>query len=57
MVETLKIYRDTRLAGRLRQDDTGGLEFKYAAEWLSDTSAIPLSIRPGPGRVTRCTPA
>lgn len=45
MAETLDVCWGTKLAGRLRQGDRGGLEFQYVPEWLSDTDAIPVSLR------------
>lgn len=45
MAETLNVYRETQLIGRLHQDAKGGFAFQYDPKWLSDTGAIPLSIR------------
>lgn len=45
MTETLNVYWETKLAGRLRQGEKGGFEFQYASEWLADAGAIPVSIR------------
>src|SRR5438874_1843039 len=43
MSRTLDVYLHRDFAGNLIQDDDGRLIFKYAASWLEDSAARPLS--------------
>lgn len=45
MSDTLNVYWGTKLAGRLRQEEAGRFEFQYDPNWLTDTEAIPISVR------------
>jgi serine/threonine-protein kinase HipA len=43
MARALDVYLNTDLAGHLTQDDDGDMSFQYAASWLQQPDAIPLS--------------
>jgi len=45
MSSKLNVYWGVKLAGHLREDDAGRVEFQYAPGWLSDGEAMPISIR------------
>jgi serine/threonine-protein kinase HipA len=45
MSGVLNVYWGTKLAGRLREDEGGHLEFLYESSWLGDPEAAPISIR------------
>lgn len=53
-MKRLTVYLNGARVGALDEDDSGLLEFRYAAEWTSRTDAIPLSrslpLQPEPFR-------
>ena len=55
MARVLDVYLGPRLAGHFTQDDSGSLWFAYAADWLADARAVPLS-RSLPLRADRSSP-
>lgn len=44
MTRALSVWWDGRVAGTLKLTDTGSLSFAYAADWLADPRAQPLSV-------------
>lgn len=55
MARTLDVYLAHDLVGRLTQDDHGQMEFEYAASWLENDGAFPIShsLPMRPERFTR----
>ena len=43
MARTLHVYLGQELVGRLEQDRSGAMRFRYADSWLAKESAVPLS--------------
>jgi serine/threonine-protein kinase HipA len=60
MARVLDVYLGPRLAGHFTQDDSGSLWFAYAADWLADARAVPLSrslpLRAEPYERNQCRP-
>jgi serine/threonine-protein kinase HipA len=40
----LNVYLNARLAGQLRRDTSGAINFKYDRDWLTWDNAIPVSL-------------
>lgn len=45
MSDRLDVCLGSKLAGRLRRDEAGRLEFRYAPDWLAAAEASPISAR------------
>lgn len=45
MNKNLQVYWEKNIVGRLWQDERGDFFFQYAAEWVSNPLAVPLSAR------------
>lgn len=60
MSNTLSVWWDEAVVGTLRVDRHGEMRFVYAADWLADSSRLPVSIslpkRPEPFTRRQCRP-